>query len=116
MTDATADTVVEAPATPWDVMITLTEVEGNLTFEGRMNPDKAPDDVATSALAFTNFLADQLPMLVQMASASTQIKQSAPAESTALIDSGFAPTGTPRQIVGLVGEAINSTDASVEAT
>ena len=68
------DTAVVTDKPPHDVCIYITNVSGTLEFEGHMNPDKAPETVDKSALVFTAFIAEQLPMLMQMAAASAKAK------------------------------------------
>lgn len=58
----------------FDVCIYITNVNGMLEFEGHVNPDKPPETVDKSALVFTAFIAEQLPMLMQMAAASAKAK------------------------------------------
>ena len=69
-----SDTAVVTDKPPFDVCIYITNVAGTLEFEGHMNPDKAPESVDQSALVFTAFIAEQLPMLLQMAAASAKAK------------------------------------------
>ena len=66
------ETVAAKP--PHDVCIYITNVDGMLEFEGHVNPDKAPETVDPAALQFTAFVAEQLPMLMQMAAASAKAK------------------------------------------
>ena len=74
-----SDIAVAKP--PFDVCIYITNVDGTLEFEGHMNPDKPAETVDKSALVFTAFIAEQLPMLMQMAAASAKAKA-----SSALVD------------------------------
>ena len=69
------DTAAVPEKPPFDVCIYITNVNGTLEFEGHMNPDKAPETVDQSALVFTAFIDEQLPMLMQMAAVSAKEKE-----------------------------------------
>jgi hypothetical protein len=85
-----------APAVPWDTQIRITSIgDGQMQFEGHMNPLKTIETTDRGALVFTEFLANQFPELAKMASLSYAAQQQTQVAA--------APANDASQLVGADG-------------